>query len=565
MDDADVTFAKNISEAFEPHESSLKGLRNKVLIRILVVALIPLLILSWYFRNQFTTTLETRSNQLLATIAKGHQDAIDRIINSKITVLKSLSEDLTMPPSNEKVLWLLKILQNFDKTILDVGVFDSNGNHVRYAGPFGGLEGKNYQQEPWFQKISAPKTSIFISDVYLGYRNKPHFAIAIQIESNRSPWYIRITIDPVKFNEIVDDVKVVDSAHAFIINNNCIFQIVSHGIGKVLTAAPSCKEMSKEMGVFKSKDGLEDYLVAYSKMKSIDWTMVVRQELSAANRPIYQTTWVVILIILVGILFIVAISIYATRSLVRRYRRSERDRSKLIEQLMQAGKIATLGEMAAGVAHEINNPLAVILSEIGVIDDYLDPTLGGEFDREEFRKILISVKDEIFRCKNITHKLLGFARQHESTVAVQDMNAIVTETVELVAKELSFENIEIVLDLDANLPNVLTDAEKVKQVLLNLARNAVDSIGKNGKITLSTHRNQENIGIIISDTGCGIPEENLSKLFLPFYTTKEVGKGTGLGLSISHGLITSLGGKINVTSEVGNGTIFEVLLPYREE
>jgi two-component system, NtrC family, sensor kinase len=195
------------------------------------------------------------------------------------------------------------------------------------------------------------------------------------------------------------------------------------------------------------------------------------------------------------------------------------------------------------------------------MEDLLDPSLGDGFDRDVFRDYLRSIREEVFRCRGITKKLLGFARRTASTIEPQDANGLVRESVGLIAKELTLENIRVELDLAEGLPEIRTDGEKIKQVILNLVRNAADAIGKDGTITVRTARAREGISLRVADTGVGIPPEVLDKIFLPFFTTKEVGKGTGLGLSISHGIVTSLGGSIDVASKVGEGTTFEIRLP----
>jgi signal transduction histidine kinase len=258
---------------------------------------------------------------------------------------------------------------------------------------------------------------------------------------------------------------------------------------------------------------------------------------------------------------LVLASVYATATLVRRVARSERERSRLEGQLIQAGKLSTLGEMAAAVAHEIHNPLAAILSEAGVMEDVLDPALAGEFDRAEFRARLASIREEVMRCRGITHRLLGFARPSAPTIARHDLNRIAEAAVDLVGREFALENIAARLDLADGPVEVRTDGEQARQVVLNLLRNAADAIGKNGTITVATRRRRDGAVLRVTDTGVGIAPEDQERVFLPFFTTKEAGKGTGLGLSISHGIVTALGGTIRVESRLGHGSTFEVFLP----
>ncbi len=561
--EASKAVPEDIFKAFKPHSKSLTGLRNRVLGRLLFVALIPLLILALYLRYQFITTLESRSEIFLQAIAKGRQGAVDQMIAGKMAALKSLAKlvDPAAPASDKEMKGFLALLQGMDESILDLGLFDALGNHIRYAGPFQFLEGKNYKDENWFMSLTQSESPFFISDVYLGYRNDPHFMIAYRMESGDAPWFLRITISPAKFNQLVNDVQVIEGVSALIVNREAVCQCAPENICRTMSKTPVSPQMNAGSGATRIHVDNDDYLLAWSRLKYVNWTLIVRQNLAVANAPIRAASRVVLIILIFAILFIIISSVLATRSLMNRYARVEKDRTQLIDQLFQAGKLSTMGEMAAGVAHEINNPLAVILSELGVMEDILDPTLSEEFDREEFSKRIESAKQEIRRCRNITHKLLGLSRHSESVIDKHDVNEVVTETVGLIKKELSFENIQLLVDADPAIPVIRTDGEKIKQVALNMIRNAKDAIGKDGKITVSTHNEADYVSIIITDTGSGISERNLQKIFMPFFTTKEVGKGTGLGLSISYGIITSLGGKINVTSKVGEGTSFEIILP----
>ena len=481
---------RDVMQAFEPQSSSLAGLRNTLLFRLLVLSLLPLIALSWYFRKRFIDTLEADSRALLHTIAVSHQTTIDRFIAGKVALLTSVAANgyLPLPPSREDLDRLLGFLQGIDETILDVGVFDAAGNHVRYAGPFASLEGRNYSGEAWFRTLSTSAGPAYISDVYRGYRDQPHFIIAVRMASAGRPWVLRITINPSRFTQMVSHVENLPGAHAYIVNDQGIFQSVPEAVGQPLAEAPPLPAATTPEGAFEMASKGGRYLVAFSRMREVGWTLVVRQELAAAYAPVARTRTGMVLIALVGAVLLVIASLYATETLVRRYSRSEQDRAQLIDQLVQAGKLSTLGEMAAGVAHEINNPLAVIHTEAGVMEDFLDPALSGEFNRAEFLEHLKSIREEVFRCRGITQKLLGFARRTESTITSQDLNRLVLDTVDLIRKELILENIRIELDLDQGLPGIRTDAEKIKQVLLNLLRNAADAIGKDGTITVSTLR-----------------------------------------------------------------------------
>ncbi len=554
----------SIARAFKPTETSLRSLRNTILLRLLLVSLIPLTILSIYFHYQFKSTLEQRTRLQLQTLASGHRQAIDRFINSKIHALKGIVDSslISLPPDRPEVQKLHHIMKSLDNTILDVGVFDHQGRHIAYSGPFEFLEGKNYSREVWFRTLQDTDADYFVSDVYLGYRDQPHFIIAVEKRVDDKSWILRLSVNLSKFQQFVDDVNQVDAAHAFIINNKNQYQSVPDELGRPLDEAFVLPEgQGANAGQMELDVGEESYLVAAERLKTVDWQLVVIQPTSAAYAPIHQTQIIVFLIIALGIILTITASLLATTTLMREYAHSEENRAELVSQLVQAGKMGTMGEMAAGVAHEINNPLAIILSEIGVMEDLLDPSLGGRFHAEDFLRRLNSIREESNRCRSIIHKLLGFARRNKPNMSDCDLVTLVEQTVDMVERELTLENIEIRIELDHTLAPVHTDCDQLKQVLLNLIRNGADAIGKNGRITIHGDHSGEYLSLTVSDTGCGISQENIEQIFMPFFTTKDVGKGTGLGLSITHGIITALGGRIRVSSEPGQGTSFEIMIP----
>ncbi len=233
------------------------------------------------------------------------------------------------------------------------------------------------------------------------------------------------------------------------------------------------------------------------------------------------------------------------------------------EQLVEVEKLASLGRVAAGVAHEINNPLAIINEKAGLLQDYLE--VSGEFkNRERFGALLAGIVDSVKRCRTITHRLLGFARRVEVTVEPLELNEVVLRVGEYLEGDRLERNVRLFLQLAEGLPTVYTDRVEFEQVLVNLLKNAIDAVAPGGRVGVSTHaKNQRWLQVVIADNGPGIPPEQLKRLFEPFFTTKEKGKGTGLGLFVSRGIMKKLGGRILVESSVGIGTNFTVELPVR--
>jgi two-component system NtrC family sensor kinase len=226
------------------------------------------------------------------------------------------------------------------------------------------------------------------------------------------------------------------------------------------------------------------------------------------------------------------------------------------EELLNKEKLASMGQLAAGVAHEINNPLGSIL----LFADTLHRETGENDKRREDLKMIV---EETLRCKKIVSGLLNFARQQDVLAQESDVNDILQQAVNSVSHQPTFAQIEVVRNFAADLPPIQADPSQLQQVFVNLLNNAAEAMPQGGTITLETRRtdHQQAVEILVADTGAGIPEENLGKLFNPFFTTKPLGKGTGLGLSIVYGIIKMHRGQISVKSQLGKGTIFTITLP----
>ncbi|MGB3903872.1 MAG: cache domain-containing protein [Anaerolineae bacterium] len=227
------------------------------------------------------------------------------------------------------------------------------------------------------------------------------------------------------------------------------------------------------------------------------------------------------------------------------------------QQLIQSEKLASVGQLAAGVAHEINNPLGTIL----LFSDIMHKELPPDDSRRDDVQMIIS---ETTRCKTIVSDLLNFARQNEVLAQNTDINALLDETVEEIKIQPIFEEVGITLRLNPTLSQIQADPAQLKEVFINIMTNAAEAIEQGGSLTITTEPTEdEMIKIVFQDTGCGIPEENLSKIFTPFFTTKPIGKGTGLGLAIVYGIIKMHRGQIYVESEVGVGSTFTITLPIK--
>ncbi|MBU2551210.1 MAG: response regulator [Proteobacteria bacterium] len=245
-------------------------------------------------------------------------------------------------------------------------------------------------------------------------------------------------------------------------------------------------------------------------------------------------------------------------------KREQEFRAKMEQRMIATERLASLGTLATGVAHEINNPLAVISESAG----WLKTRLGKETAlpdeaRDKFLYGLNKIESSVERAKRITHQLLGFARKTDSLIKEVDLAALAAEVIDLTRKSAEDARARAELrPIDGRI-DIWTDPNQLRQVLINLVTNGLQAVGPGGSVRVAVETAGSEIVITVADDGPGIPGENLDRIFEPFFSTKPPGQGTGLGLSVSRGIVEKMGGRIEVESRLGNGATFRVILPIK--
>jgi signal transduction histidine kinase len=278
-------------------------------------------------------------------------------------------------------------------------------------------------------------------------------------------------------------------------------------------------------------------------------------------QPWHITKNIIIFFIAFSILVILVVVYLIATHLINQIFRADLKRVQTLHEVEQSSKLASIGRLAAGVAHEINNPLAIINEKAGLIKDIF--SFKEEYKHDtKIPGLVDSILASVERCGKITKRLLGFARHLDVSIKIIDIKAVIEDVLGFLVKEAEYRSIAINLDIEEDIPQFETDRGKVQQILLNLVNNAFAAMQDNGSLDIKIRRVENDfVSISVKDNGHGIPEEDLKRIFEPFFSTKTKSGGTGLGLSITYGLIQELNGTLNVVSTFGKGSEFTITLP----
>jgi len=556
-------------------KSHYSRLYRRFILINLVCSLVPLLLVGWGINNYYTGFAASRMTASFENQVDHHRKIIELFLRERSSRLRIIAQTHSKEYLGEasNLAHVFEILNQEYGSLEDLGLIDDKGKHVAYVGPYD-LMDKDYSQTTWFKNVMVK--GLYISDMFTGWRKVPHFIIAILRVEKGEKWILRATIDTKTFRSLVENVRIGLTGEVYLLNEEGVFQTSPRLGGQIMEKAPMPMEEVHEgtrVRTIETSSGKGNgkstrQIVATAWLKEPRWMLAVKQDYDEVFGEVNHANNASLVFLHICALTILIITVLTTRYFIKVIKRRDTEADQLNKQLMEAGKMASIGELSAGVAHEINNPLAIILTEKQILLDMVEFTPGLD---EEFKKSLMEsmaqVDTQVNRCKRITHNLLRFSRRTRSVIEKVDLNPFLKEMVDLMEREARSSGIKFLTDLDENLKPVLSDPSQLQQVFLNLITNAIDAhIGKPyGTIRIATRAEAENkeVRIEFADTGSGIPKEIINKIFDPFFTTKTVGKGTGLGLSICYGIMQRLGGSISVKSQVGEGTEFTLTLPYQ--
>lgn len=569
-----MSIVKRIKPAFWDHFDATQttkrpfSFRRKwklIVILTSIVALTPLIIMTLIDFQLTRGTIESEVMVNTSRTVSNTWRSISFFLTERKTALSFIAQDngyaqLRQSSRLETILHNLKAgIGGFE----DIGLIDAAGNVQAYAGP-NDLAGTNVSREKCFQKVV--KNGFYISET--GYRSvsSPRLVIAVRHDLPDGDFFVlRAALDGTLLHGIIKQVEIGKMDDMFVVNQEGVLQTPSrfHGalFEKISLPVPGPASGTNLLTVNGRKG--QPAFMGYASIPDTSLLVMLVKPKSEVMELWYKPRMKLIGFLALGIVVVLVAILGSATYLVHRIHTADKERMAALHQVEYTNKLASLGRLASGVAHEINNPLEIINQKVGLINDLF--TLRADYAADE--KLMGPIKaalSSVERAGSITRRLLNFARHMETDIDHFDLVEMVTDLLSFLEKEAEFRGIEIHVDIPGDHLEMKSDQGNLQQILLNLINNSFTAMQDGGRLDIVARKQgDEHLEIIVADNGHGIPHADLKHIFEPFFSTRTGPAGTGLGLSITYGLVQELGGEIAVESKVGEGTRFIITLPQR--
>lgn len=528
-----------------------------------VVTLTPLLVMALMDYRLTRQAFENEAKMAVSRAVSNTWRSISFLLSQRRAALVFIARDngldaLTQPGRLEI---LLDRLQRIMGGFVDLDVVDADRN-IRACAGFHVGAGSRLEPGKCFDHAVA--NGFFISDVTKNSGQKHQLVIAIrQRVSDGGFFVLRATLDADLFDVPVSQLAMDGRDDVFIVNRQGVLQTPSRYYGKRFEQIPL--PIPGEIDGTRTSRTVDragrPVLVGMAPIADSPFVLMMIRQQSEIMDLWFKPRMQLIGFLLFSVVLILASIVGVATYLVNRIHAADQRRVHALHQVEYANKLASIGRLASGVAHEVNNPLAIINQKAGLIKDLLtidrDRT-GNEKLIDQIEAVLASVR----RCGTITRRLLDFSRHMEASVETVDIEAVIRQILAFLEKEAQRRNIAISVSTQGKIPAFESDRGNLQQIFLNLINNAFAAMQNGGRLDIFIRRQEkDHITVAVADTGHGIPEADLKRVFEPFFSTREGHAGTGLGLSVTYGLVSEMGGMIAVESKPDRGTCFTVTLP----
>ncbi len=564
----EITVPAPVEGGAKVPERAYRTLRRTVVLATATVALVPLFITTIMNYVQYREALQAEAVQPMARLTLNTKRSLELFLSERRSVLTFLVHERSFADLCDEQA-LTRMISNLNRSLevgafVDLGVIDDAGNQPCYSGPYE-LAGRNYLDQDWFHEVA--RLGAYTSDVFLGYRNSPHFAIATKHDRDDGGFYmLRATIDADMLSEQILTAGLNPTDDVFLISRDGVLQSPSRRYGDILQPfpmpVPHYSPSVEDVEIVDSHG--ERVFMSSAYIENSPFILIHVKPAREAMGRWFSLRSELLGFLVVSTALIIGVILWGSGQLIRRMREADERRAALYHHMEYSNKLASIGRLAAGVAHEINNPLAIINEKAGLVLDLV--AVGPE---SQHQQRLVAAVDSILRsvgrCKAVTHRLLGFARHMDVHNEPIDLETLLKEVLGFLEKEAEYRNLIVSFEVEEGLPMVTSDRGQLQQVFLNILNNAFAAVSEGGEIGIEIAREgADRVAVTVADNGVGIPQEHLERIFEPFFTTKQ-GSGTGLGLSITYGIVKKLDGEIRVDSSAGEGTRFTVSLPVSQK
>ncbi|MBI9083401.1 MAG: hypothetical protein JEZ11_07375 [Desulfobacterales bacterium] len=546
------------------YKAVFEGLRMKIIAVTLVVSLTPLLLLGIVIYRQFSGICQDRMIAHTAHVASIYTEVLDTMLRERASALQAVL-GVSDPETLMAEGFLARISETLNLTrshpgLLSLAVLDGKGAvQVSFPDPLPPIE-KEMEHGMGRAVVYGRQAS----DVITTGNGPSRFFLTVRGRGKNTDLFLRAGFDGDMLKRQLSRARIDQVQDIYLLNRQGIFQTRPWYDGDLLEPSFLRTADFKEgdAAVHKVPRDGKNFYYAGIWLSEIDWLLVVRQASCEDLGRLAEARSTAMVSMLLGFAAILMVAVAVTHVLISRLRKSSAAADEFSLQLTQNEKLAAIGKMAAGIAHEINNPLAIIDVKAGWMKDIL---ASQAFDagqaRDKFTAAVDAIGKAVVRASKITQNLLSYAGRMELRREDVDVNQVLNQTIDMLEQHARLQRIGIQTDFQEDLPTIASDESQIQQVFLNLLNNAIDAVGSDGFIDIITRWEGSRVGIQIADDGSGISPETQKHIFEPFFSTRKAVYGSGLGLAISYSIIKNLSGTIRVDSTEGQGTTMTVTLP----
>jgi two-component system, NtrC family, sensor kinase len=531
----------------------------------LTITLLPLIVLGltnlYFIDAQYQLERKEINNRLhrLLSVTSLQMGSFFKERESALSLILQRNSEAELADTGH----LSEIFRDLEETFagfVALALVDDRGRVLASAGDNDLAQG-DHSQSKWFSQ-SLEKGS-YIGGARPAQSLHDYFVVALSRKNEAGALYVlRAILDTARLYEMAKSTEVAGGADAFVIDKRGrLITPSTHSaqLARYIDLPALVKHQPLDIVEREDRDG-EALLVGVAQVRRTPFVLVMvsRPRLILKNWGAIQIYMMVFLAVSILVLFVAVFR--GTVKQVTRLYEADLTRATLLREIVYTNKLASIGRLAAGVAHEINNPTAIINEKVGLMRDLVihDP---AALDNERLLGMTETILASVKRVATITHRLLGFARHLPLNIETLQLGPLIRDVLGFLGSEAQHRNITINQETAPGLPAISSDHSLLEQVFLNIINNALDVLSDGGRVDIRLDQpSPKTVRVRVNDDGPGIPTENLGHIFEPFFTTKGE-KGTGLGLSITYGIVHKLGGTISVASELGHGTIFTVILP----